>query len=59
VTEAQAHGDPGLPPLTQTLVELRDPSCRGWTVREADRLVACVRVNVSAGYRLVHLAKQR
>jgi GNAT superfamily N-acetyltransferase len=51
VTEAQAHGDPGLPPLTQTLAELRaeleDPSCHGWTVREADRLVACVRVHVS------------
>jgi GNAT superfamily N-acetyltransferase len=51
VTEAQAHGDPHLPPLTQTLAELRaefeDPSCRGWTVREAVRLVACVRVHVS------------
>jgi ribosomal protein S18 acetylase RimI-like enzyme len=51
VTEAQAHGDPHLPPLTQTLAELRaeleDPSCHGWTVREAGRLVACVRVHVS------------
>jgi GNAT superfamily N-acetyltransferase len=51
VTEAQTHGDPHLPPLTQTLAELRaeleDPSCRGWTVREAGRLIACVRVHVS------------
>src|ERR1700751_3904743 len=51
VTEAQAHGAPPLPPLTQPLAELRaeleDPSCRGWTVREAGRLVACVRVHVS------------
>lgn len=50
VTEAQAHGDPCLPPLTQTLAELRaelaGPSCHGWTVREAGRLVACVRADV-------------
>lgn len=51
VTEAQAHHDPGLPALTQTLAELcaelGDPSCHGWGIREAGRLVACVRAHVT------------
>ena len=51
VTEAQAHADPCLPPLTQTLAELRaelaDPACHGWGIRAAGRLVACVRVRVA------------
>ena len=29
VTEAQAHGDPALPPLTQTLAELRAATASG------------------------------
>jgi ribosomal protein S18 acetylase RimI-like enzyme len=51
VTEAQAHQDLHLPPLTQTLAdlhaELGKQSCHGWGIREAGRLVACVRVHVS------------
>lgn len=51
VAEARAHRDHDLPPLTQTLAELQaelgEPSCRGWGIREAGRLVACVRVHVS------------
>jgi ribosomal protein S18 acetylase RimI-like enzyme len=51
VTEAQVHGDLDLPPLTQTLAELRaelaEPACHGWGIREAGRLVGCVRVHVN------------
>jgi GNAT superfamily N-acetyltransferase len=50
VTEAQAHHDPELPPLTETLDELRavlrDPGCFAWGVRESGRLVAGVRIVV-------------
>ncbi|NIH86991.1 GNAT family N-acetyltransferase [Amycolatopsis granulosa] len=50
VTEAQAHGDPALPPLRETLDELvavlRDPDVRTWGVREAGRLVSSVRIRV-------------
>lgn len=50
VTEARAHCDHRLPPLTQTLAELRaelrEPSCHGWGIRERGRLVACVRAHV-------------
>jgi GNAT superfamily N-acetyltransferase len=48
VTEAQAHDDPGLPPLRQTLAELRaelasaDVTALG--VRDRGRLVATVRL---------------
>jgi ribosomal protein S18 acetylase RimI-like enzyme len=48
VTEAQAHDDLALPPLTQTLDELRaeltDPVSVAWGIRESGRLVASVRV---------------
>jgi GNAT superfamily N-acetyltransferase len=48
VTEAQLHGDVRLPPLTQTLPELRaelaDPAVVALGVRQAGRLVAAVRV---------------
>jgi ribosomal protein S18 acetylase RimI-like enzyme len=51
VTEAQAHQDPQMPPLTQTLAdlhaELGAAHCHGWGIREAGRLVACVRAHVS------------
>jgi ribosomal protein S18 acetylase RimI-like enzyme len=51
VTEAQAHRDPHIPPLTQTLADLRaelgEQACRGWGIREAGRLVGCVRAHVS------------
>jgi ribosomal protein S18 acetylase RimI-like enzyme len=51
VTEAQAHQDPHLPPLTQTLADLRAElsgrDCHGWGIRDASRLVACVRAHVS------------
>jgi ribosomal protein S18 acetylase RimI-like enzyme len=50
VTEAQAHRDLHIPPLTQTLADLQgefgDPSCHGWGIREAGRLVGCVRAHV-------------
>jgi ribosomal protein S18 acetylase RimI-like enzyme len=50
VTEAQAHDDLGMPPLTQTLDQLRgelaDPACVAWGVRENGRLVASVRVRL-------------
>jgi ribosomal protein S18 acetylase RimI-like enzyme len=53
VTEAQAHRDLHIPPLTQTLAglhaELGEQRCHGWGIREAGRLVACVRTHVS-GY---------
>ncbi|HYZ54450.1 MAG TPA: hypothetical protein VE733_13250 [Streptosporangiaceae bacterium] len=42
MTEAQLHNDPMLPPLTQTLDELRaelsDPRCTAWGIRESHRL---------------------
>lgn len=48
VTEAQAHGDLAMPPLTQTLDQLRaelaDPDMTAWGVREHGRLVASVRI---------------
>lgn len=51
VTEAQAYRDLHIPPLTQTLAdlhaELGERHCHGWGVREAGRLVACVRTHVS------------
>lgn len=52
VTEAQAHGDLTMPPLTQTLgelrVELTDPQVMAWGIRERGRLVASVRVRQAA-----------
>jgi ribosomal protein S18 acetylase RimI-like enzyme len=55
VTEAQAHDDLNMPPLTQTLDQLRtelaDPAVTAWGVRTGGRLVACVRV------RLLNLAR--
>jgi len=51
VTEAQAHGDLALPPLTQTLeqlrVELADPHCTAWGIRERGRLVASGRIRLA------------
>ena len=51
VTEAQAHQDLHMPPLTQTLADLRaelgEQACHAWGVRESGRLVACVRARVS------------
>lgn len=51
VTEAQAHDDLGMPPLTQTLGQLRaelaDPAVTAWGIRERGRLVACVRVRLA------------
>ena len=51
VTEAQAHRDLHIPPLTQTPAdlhaELGEQFCHAWGIREAGRLVACVRVHVS------------
>ncbi|HEX6445924.1 MAG TPA: GNAT family N-acetyltransferase, partial [Streptosporangiales bacterium] len=50
VTEAQLHGDLGIPPLLQTHDELReelaDPRCLAWGTRESGRLVAAVRVHL-------------
>ncbi|KAA9148805.1 GNAT family N-acetyltransferase [Amycolatopsis acidicola] len=50
VTEAQAHDDPGLPPLTESLGELvevlRDRACFAWGTRENGRLIAAVRILV-------------
>ena len=52
VTEAQAHQDLHIPALTQTLADLRaelgQRCCHGWGIREASRLVACVRAHVSS-----------
>jgi ribosomal protein S18 acetylase RimI-like enzyme len=61
VTEAQAHRDLRIPPLTQTLADLRaelgEQFCHGWGVRESGRLVACVRAHVSGdAAELVRLA---
>jgi ribosomal protein S18 acetylase RimI-like enzyme len=54
VTEAQAHGDPGLPPLLQTLAELRDElACADVValgIRDRGRLVASVRVRHDAAH---------
>lgn len=48
VTEARAHGDLSMPPLTQTLSQLReelaDPQVSAWGIRERGRLIASVRV---------------
>lgn len=48
VTEAQAHDDLSMPPLTQTLSQLRaelaDLDVSAWGVREEGRLVASVRI---------------
>ena len=54
VTEAQAHDDPQLPPLTQGLADLYDElgraSVQAWGIRDVDgRLVAAVRVTVIDG----------
>ena len=66
VAEARAHRDHLLPPLAQTLAdlqaELREPSCPGWGIREAGRLVAChgyqqAHATPADGYQLIHLAK--
>ncbi|PKW15754.1 GNAT family N-acetyltransferase [Saccharopolyspora spinosa] len=50
VTEAQAHDDVQMPPLTQTLDDVRAdlarPSCITWGFREAGRLVGSVRVEL-------------
>jgi len=50
VTEAQAHADLQLPPLTQGLDDLREelarPSVHGWGIRDAGRLVAAVRFEI-------------
>lgn len=50
VSEAQAHDDVRMPPLTQTLDDVRAdlarPSCPAWGYREAGRLVASVRVEL-------------
>jgi len=52
VTEAQAHGDLAMPPLTQTLAELRaelaDSQVTAWGFRERGRLVASLRVRLVA-----------
>ncbi len=68
VTEARAHRDHLLLPLTQTLAdlqaELREPSCHGWGIREASRLVAShgyqqTHATPADGYQLTHPAKSR
>ncbi|HVV11685.1 GNAT family N-acetyltransferase [Amycolatopsis sp.] len=50
VTEAQAHHDLDLPPLSESLEQLaavlRDPGCFAWGIRESGRLVAAVRILV-------------
>lgn len=51
VTEAQAHSDLAMPPLTQTLDQLRaelaDSRVTAWGIRERGRLVASVRVRLA------------
>ena len=44
VTEAQAHADPGLPPLLQTLAELASADVTALGIRDRGRLVATVRL---------------
>ena len=50
ITEAQAHDDAHLPPLTQSLADLRAeltrPSVTAWGFRDTGRLLAAVRVDV-------------
>ncbi|MBV9845698.1 MAG: GNAT family N-acetyltransferase [Kutzneria sp.] len=50
VTEAQTHNDPMLPPLLQSLDELRAEldrsTVRAWGIREAGRLIASVRLEL-------------
>ena len=50
VTEAQLNDDVRIPPLTQTLDQLRaelaSPSVQAWGVRRGGRLVAAVRLRV-------------
>jgi SAM-dependent methyltransferase/GNAT superfamily N-acetyltransferase len=50
ITEAQAHGDLTMPPLTQTLDQLRaelaDPQVTAWGIRADGRLVASARVRL-------------
>lgn len=50
VSEAQAHDDAHLPPLTETLDQLlavlRDPACFAWGTRVSGRLIGSVRVLV-------------
>lgn len=55
VSEAQAHADPDLPPLRQSLAmlqaELADPSVLALGCRDADgRLLAAARVQVDPGH---------
>src|SRR4051794_10470375 len=61
VTEAQAHADPFLPPLTQTLAELRaelaDTAVIALGVRREARLVGSVRVRVAPDGRDADLAR--
>ena len=51
VTEAQAHQDLAMPPLTQTLGQLRaelaEPAVTAWGIRAGGRLVASVRVRLT------------
>jgi ribosomal protein S18 acetylase RimI-like enzyme len=51
VTEAQVYADPTIPPLTQTLDQLRaelaDPQVKAWGIREQGRLIASVRVRLT------------
>ena len=53
VTEAQAHDDLMMPPLTQTLEQLRgeitDPRITAWGIRKNGRLVASVRFRLADG----------
>jgi ribosomal protein S18 acetylase RimI-like enzyme len=62
VTEAQAHNDLTMPPLSQTLDQLReelaDSRVTAWGIRERGRLVASVRVHLvdQATAQIVRLA---
>ncbi|WP_305091442.1 N-acetyltransferase [Prescottella sp. R16] len=62
VTEAQAHDDPILPPLTQTLTELvdelSDPAVAATGLRDTNgRLVAAVRVQTRADIGAVDIGR--
>lgn len=50
VTEARAHGDLDLPPLLDSLDDMRaaltDPAASSWGFRDAGRLIAAVRLQV-------------